>query len=467
MLGMRGSDVEAQNPESPEKHSDAEKPTASEKMVDFDGDNVKEDAMEEEVEYEVEEEEVKEEDTEGAANGDGVDKGLDGEDEKKKHAELLALPPHGSTVHIGGIPHDASEEDLTAFCQSVGDVSEVKIMKGKVRVGSKCYAFVTFKTKEMASEAIDKLNMTKFQGNEIKCSTSLLEHRLFIGNVPRNWTEQNLRKAVTEIGPGVNSIKLFKEHNSACNRGFAFIDYYNHACADYSRQKMSNPKFKLDNNAPTVNWALWNADSSPASQVKTLYVSNLPENITPYRLKGLFEHHGKITKVELPPAKAGLEKRRFGFVHFAETSGATKALNNTEKYEVYGQVLNCSLARQQADRKSPGKPNSQNLARLPTYPPHTGYGMVGGAHGAMGAAYGGASFTQPLVYGRGATSAGLLMMPMLLPYGRIEYVLQQPWLQQQQQQAPSSASQGGSNSGRSSSGGKYSNDKNRSRYHPY
>lgn len=56
--------------------------------------------------------------------------------------------------------------------------------------------------------------------------------------------------------------------NSSNNRGFAFIDYYNHACAEYSRQKMMNPKFKLDNNAPTVSWAdPKNADSSPASQV--------------------------------------------------------------------------------------------------------------------------------------------------------------------------------------------------------
>jgi len=39
------------------------------------------------------------------------------------------------------------------------------------------------------------------------------------------------------------------------NRGYAFVEYYNHACAEYSKQKMSDPSFKLDDNAPTVNWA--------------------------------------------------------------------------------------------------------------------------------------------------------------------------------------------------------------------
>lgn len=56
--------------------------------------------------------------------------------------------------------------------------------------------------------------------------------------------------------------------NTSNNRGFAFVDYYNHACAEYSRQKMMNPKFKLGDNAPTVSWAdPKNAESSAASQV--------------------------------------------------------------------------------------------------------------------------------------------------------------------------------------------------------
>lgn len=67
-----------------------------------------------------------------------------------------------------------------------------------------------------------------------------------------------------------------------------------------------------------------------------MYVKNLPKNITQDQLKDIFEHHGKITKVVLPPAKAGQEKSRFGFVHFADRSSALKALKNTEKYELEG-----------------------------------------------------------------------------------------------------------------------------------
>ncbi|MCI31988.1 RNA-binding protein, partial [Trifolium medium] len=83
----------------------------------------------------------------------------------------------------------------------------------------------------------------------------------------------------------------------------------------------------------------------------------------------------------------------------------------------------------------------------------------------------------PLMYGPGATPAGMAMMPMLLPDGRIAYVLQQPGLQQPglqqsglqqsgfQQHAPSPVSRHGRNSGGSSSGEKRSNDNNRNRGH--
>lgn len=81
---------------------------------------------------------------------------------------------------------------------------------------------------------------------------------------------------------------------------------------------------------------LFKITSGSLMQVKAVYVKNLPKNITQDQLKNLFDHHGKITKVVLPPAKAGQEKSRFGFVHFAERSSAMKALKNTEKYEIDG-----------------------------------------------------------------------------------------------------------------------------------
>ncbi|KAL6199512.1 hypothetical protein ACLB2K_029296 [Fragaria x ananassa] len=76
-------------------------------------------------EIEEEEEEVEElvddEDADNANTATEIDvkNSVSSEEEKKKHAELLALPPHGSEVYIGGIPHDA--DDLgCVWCRKVG-----------------------------------------------------------------------------------------------------------------------------------------------------------------------------------------------------------------------------------------------------------------------------------------------------------------------------------------------------------
>ncbi|KAF5192761.1 heterogeneous nuclear ribonucleoprotein R-like, partial [Thalictrum thalictroides] len=138
------------------------------------------------------------------------------------------------------------------------------------------------------------------------------------------------------------------------------------------------------------------------------------------------------------------------------------------------QVIECSLAKPQADGKGEG--SAQKSALLPSYPPRMGYGLGTGAYGGIGAGYGGAGFGQncgvldtrlhdPLIYGRGPTPSGMAMMPMLLPDGRIGYVLQQPGPQAHTQPPPPQRS---GRSGGGSSGGRQNNDSNRGRrYRPY
>lgn len=354
------------------------------------------------------------------------------EEEREKHAELLALPPHGSEVFIGGLPRECTEGDLKDLCDSFGDILEVRLMKDRETGENKGYSFVAFKTKEVAQQAIEELHSKEFKGKTLRCSLSETKHRLFIGNVPKGWTEDEFRRVVEEVGPGVETIELIKDpQNPTKNRGFAFVLYYNNACADYSRHKMASGSFKLNGNTPTVTWAdpKSTPDHTAAAQVKALYVKNIPENTSTEQLKELFQRHGEVTKVVMPPGKGGQGKRDFGFVHYAERSSALKAVKESEKYEIDGQPLEVVLAKPQTERKPDGPypyaggPHGNSLAH------QGGYG--GYAANPYGAGYGvaAAGFQQPMIYGRGPMPAGMQMVPMVLPDGRIGYVLQQPGVQ--------------------------------------
>uniref|UniRef100_A0A6N2NCQ7 RRM domain-containing protein n=1 Tax=Salix viminalis TaxID=40686 RepID=A0A6N2NCQ7_SALVM len=393
------------------------------------------------------------------------------EEDKEKHAQLLALPSHGSEVFIGGLPKDVIEDELRDLCEPIGEIFEIRLMKDKDSGESKGFAFVAFKSKEVARKATEELHSKDYKGKTLRCSISETKNRLFIGNVPKNLTEDEFRKTIEEVGPGVEVIELIKDPQTPTrNRGFAFILYYNNACADYSRQKMLNANFKLDGHAPTVSWADPKGtppdhSAAAASQVKALYVKNIPENTSTEQLKGLFQRHGDVTKVVMPPGKAG--KRDFGFIHYAERSSALKAVRDAEKYEIDGQVLEVVLAKPQADKK-PDAAYPYNAGVHPNPVPLPAYsGFAGNPYGSLGTGFGVApSFQQPVIYGRGPMPAGMHMVPMVLPDGRIGYVLQQPGVQMPQPRPRRvDRNNGPSGPGRAGNSG---DDGNRGRrYRPY
>lgn len=398
------------------------------------------------------------------------------EEEQKEHAELLALPPHGSEVFIGGIPRDVSEEDLRDLCEPLGEIHEVRVMRNRDTGESKGFAFVAFKTTDEAQKAIEELHNKEFKGKTLRCSLSETKYRLFIGNVPKSWSDDDFRKVIDGTGPGSELIELIKDpQNPARNRGFAFVEYYNNACADYSRKKMVSANFKLEGNSPTVTWAdpkITPDHSSAAAQVKALYVKNIPENTPTEQLKELFQRHGEVTRVVMPPAKVG-GKRDFGFVHYAERSSALKAVKDTETYEVNGQMLEVVLAKPQTEKKFDAA-SPHNAIPHHNYIPHPGYGAfpmnpfapLTAGYGAAAAA---AAFQQPMIYGRGPMPSGMQMVPMVLPDGQIGYVLQQPGVQappvRPRRNDRNNGAGGPQGRGGSSGGG---DDSNRGRrYRPY
>jgi heterogeneous nuclear ribonucleoprotein R len=142
------------------------------------------------------------------------------------------------------------------------------------------------------------------QGRTLGCSLSQAKHRLFVGNVPKGLSEEELTNIIKGKGPGVVNIEMFKvrcvilwgvhlyitsfrfsnrdgvsqdQHGPNRNRGFLFVEYYNHACADYGRQNLSSSNFKVYGSQLTVRWAepkgLTDA-SCAASQVQSPSMTN-------------------------------------------------------------------------------------------------------------------------------------------------------------------------------------------------
>ncbi|XLQ99128.1 hypothetical protein HN51_053845 [Arachis hypogaea] len=185
----------------------------------------------------------------------------------------------------------------------------------------------------------------------------------------------------------VDNVQLMKDRDSGEGKGYAFVAFKTKEVAQNAIEEIHNKKYK----------------------VKALYVKNILENTTTKQFKELFSRHGEVTKVVMPPSKAG-GKRDFGFIHYAERSSALKAVKDSEKYEIDGQLLEVVLVKPQAEKKpNMGYDYNPGLAHL-----EFGGAFAGNLHGSVIG-----------VAGAGYGVAPSWMVLMALPNGKIGYVLEQ------------------------------------------
>lgn len=76
------------------------------------------------------------------------------------------------SVYIGGIPFDYTEEQVMEIAQSVGPVSDLKLLFDPVTGKSKGYAFVRYGDHETAASAVRNLNFMAIGSRHLRCSYS-------------------------------------------------------------------------------------------------------------------------------------------------------------------------------------------------------------------------------------------------------------------------------------------------------
>ncbi|KAJ6945972.1 hypothetical protein NC651_000905 [Populus alba x Populus x berolinensis] len=127
----------------------------------------------------------------------------------------------------------------------------------------------------------------------------------------------------------------------------------------------------------------------------------------------LHVHKSRSQNIKIPKQKVIPSSTAF----FAP---ATSHCENQRPYSNNGQRLLSSLHENAGVHP--------NLVPLPAYS-----GFAGNPYGSLGTGFGVASsFQQLVIYGKGPMPAGMHMVPIVLPDGRIGYVLQQPGVQMPQ-----------------------------------
>ncbi|XVE76676.1 hypothetical protein DITRI_Ditri13aG0000700 [Diplodiscus trichospermus] len=147
-------------------------------------------------------------------------------------------------LYVGNIPRTFNSDQLSKIFEEHGAVEKAEVIYDKYSGRSRRFAFVTMKTVEDASAAIEKLNGTEIGGRQIKVNItekllpqvdlSLLQadesqfidspHKVYVGNLAKTVTTSTLKNFFSEKGK-VLSAKVSRFPGTSKSGGFGFVTF--------------------------------------------------------------------------------------------------------------------------------------------------------------------------------------------------------------------------------------------------
>ncbi|XP_042205028.1 probable RNA-binding protein 46 [Homarus americanus] len=154
------------------------------------------------------------------------------------------VPKRGSEVYVVNLPPDLLEDELLPVMERAGPVYMLRLIMN-FSGANRGYAFVTFASPAMADSAIKLLNKTEIRpGCFLRIKLSIDNNRLFVANLPRKFTEEQVFLEMQRLTVGV--VKVTMHHASlGSNYAYAFVEYESHSAAAQARRDLFVAKLTL------------------------------------------------------------------------------------------------------------------------------------------------------------------------------------------------------------------------------
>lgn len=222
-------------------------------------------------------------------------------------------------IFIGGLNTDAKEEDVRKVFEEVGDVVEVRLVINSKTGKNKGYAFVRYASAADAKKALDKYAKVEICGKQ--CATAPVEGNdtLFLGNIDKKWTNEDVIKLLQEIGiEKIDKVTVMTDpSNVGRNRGFAFLELETNKDAQTALKKLQKKDSgKLQN--IKVSWAepLSEPDEEELLKVKSVYAEYLPSSWDEEKVRSYFTKFGEIENVVLSRNLHSSRRKDFAFINY-------------------------------------------------------------------------------------------------------------------------------------------------------
>ncbi|KAJ6804442.1 nucleolin-like isoform X2 [Iris pallida] len=241
-------------------------------------------------------------------------------------------------IFVGGLDKDAVEEDLIKVFGAFGEIQSVRIVKHPVTQKSKGFAFVHYVSIENARKVLTELkDGTEVKGKQIRISASDDNDTLYLGNICKTWTKNQVIETLK--GYGIEEIEdiLLPDDpkNEGRIKGFGFLEFASHSDAMVAFHRLRKPDalFGRDISAK-ISFAQTPLHPSEESllQVRTVYLEGIPKSWDEGKVEEICKQHGEIVKIQLPKNSSS-KRKQIGFVEFSSRDSAlacVEGMNNAQ-----------------------------------------------------------------------------------------------------------------------------------------
>ena len=139
-------------------------------------------------------------------------------------------------IFVGGIDYTVTDDELRQHFSKFGEVVSANVKFDRTSGRSRGFAFVEFAKVEDCARALQvRDQQIKNKSVEIKAAKSHEKKKVFIGGIPSDLTEEELRGHFEAYGK-VEEIEWPTDKNTKVHRNFAFIIFEDESAADAASQ---------------------------------------------------------------------------------------------------------------------------------------------------------------------------------------------------------------------------------------
>ncbi|KAI8646565.1 hypothetical protein BD408DRAFT_409879 [Parasitella parasitica] len=281
-----------------------------------------------------------------------------------------------NTIYVGNLDQRVTDTMLHEIFATVGPVVSVKVVSVRrhTSYAGVNYAFIEFVEQRFADQAIQDMNGKKIFNHEIRANWAQQSNavakedtanhfHVFVGDIAQEITDEALLQAFSVFG-SMSEAHVMWDPVSGKSRGFGFVAFRDKTDAEQAIATMNGEW--LGSRAIRCNWANQKGQTAtPAPQpgqqlpyevvinqtpayVTSIYVGNLPPNVSQTELVQPFQRLGYVQEVKLQA------ERGFAFVKMDTHENAANAIVHLQNININGSNAKLSWGK---DRPPPGWQN--------------------------------------------------------------------------------------------------------------